>query len=109
MAPHFMVYKHIQTKTRPNQVDYTPVPFRGNTSRLAQLDEQYTTVRMSVLFGSIMEHCMVNMIYGLGSSPRLTHGGSNKGPVNLDFSALCRGTSWKLYQNHRTSARILFI
>jgi len=59
---------------------------------------------MSVPFGSIMEYCMVDTTYGLGSSPRLAHGGSNKGPINLDFSALSRGTSQKSYQNHGIGA-----
>jgi hypothetical protein len=64
---------------------------------------------MLVLFGSITEYCMVDMAYGLGSSPRLAHGGSNKGPINLDFSALSRGTSQKSYQNHGTGAITMLI
>ena len=64
---------------------------------------------MSVLFGSIPEYCTVDMTYGLGSSPRLAHGGSNKGPVNLDFSAFGTGTSQKSYQNHGSGAITMLI
>ena len=59
---------------------------------------------MPVLFRYMTEYCMVDITYGLGSSPRLAHGGSNKGPINPDFSALGTGTSQMSYQNHGTGA-----
>jgi len=59
--------------------------------------------------GSIKVYCMVDMTYGPDSSPRLAHGARNKGPVNLDFSALSRGTSQKSYQNHETGATTMLI
>jgi len=66
-------------------------------------------LQMSVLFGSIPEYCMVDVTYGLGSSLRLAHGNSNKGPFNLDFSAFSRGTSQKSYQNKGTGATTMLI